>query len=116
MVAHGAPSCQPKRQTNMQIGFVFMKHDEDLDDDHQQESRFGIKEVVHLSVLAWSATILTAGYLNIIKADPTFVASIFTGCLANYGISRTDNSSGGRKQNKNTATDKTTKPTASPKR
>ena len=31
---------------------------------------------------------ITAGYLNIIKADPTFVASIFTGCLANYGISR----------------------------
>tara|TARA_R110002012_G_scaffold50719_2_gene131074 strand:+ start:1847 stop:2065 length:219 start_codon:yes stop_codon:yes gene_type:complete len=47
-----------------------------------------MKEVVHLSVLGWSATILTAGYLNIIKADPTFVASIFTGCLAHYGISR----------------------------
>jgi hypothetical protein len=37
------------------------------------------------------ATILTAGYLEIIRADPTFVASIFTGCLANYGISRASN-------------------------
>lgn len=92
-----------------------MKHDEDLDDDRQEDSRFGIKEVVHLSILGWSATILTAGYLNIIKADPTFVASIFTGCLANYGISRTDNSSGGRKQNKNIATDETSKPTGSSK-
>ena len=50
-----------------------------------------IHEIVHLAVLGWSATILTAGYLEIIRADPTFVASIFTGCLANYGISRASN-------------------------
>ena len=50
-----------------------------------------IHEIVQLAVLGWSATILTAGYLEIIRADPTFVASIFTGCLANYGISRASN-------------------------
>ena len=44
--------------------------------------------LVQLSVLGWSATILTAGYLGIVKADPTFVASVFTGCLAHYGITR----------------------------
>lgn len=47
-----------------------------------------LSALVQLSVLGWSATILTAGYLGIVKADPTFVASVFTGCLANYGITR----------------------------
>ena len=46
-----------------------------MKDDSDYDKGFGLKEVVHLSVLGWSATILTAGYLNIIKADPTFVAS-----------------------------------------
>ena len=50
-----------------------------------------IHEIVQHAVLGWSATILTACYLEIIRADPTFVASIFTGCLANYGISRASN-------------------------
>jgi len=56
--------------------------------DKQHKSPDRVAALVHLSVLGWSATILTAGYLNIIKADPTFVASIFTGCLAHYGITR----------------------------
>jgi len=56
--------------------------------DMQKGSPNRVAAIVHLSVLGWSATILTAGYLNIIKADPTFVASIFTGCLAHYGITR----------------------------
>ena len=56
--------------------------------DIEKGSPNRVAAIVHLSVLGWSATILTAGYLNIIKADPTFVASIFTGCLAHYGITR----------------------------
>lgn len=63
-----------------------------MDSEKTEEKNSRIAAVVHLSVLGWSATILTAGYLNIIKADPTFVASIFTGCLSAYGIQRTDNS------------------------
>ena len=65
--------------------------------DEKPDSALRLKEIVHLLVLGWSATILTAGYLNIIKADPTFVASIFTGCLAHYGISRLE--PGSKKQN-----------------
>ncbi len=60
--------------------------------ENEKDSSSRIAAVVHLSVLGWSATILTAGYLNIIKADPTFVASIFTGCLAHYGITRSNQS------------------------
>lgn len=63
-----------------------------MDPEKTEEKNSRIAAVVHLSVLGWSATILTAGYLNIIKADPTFVASIFTGCLSAYGIQRADNS------------------------
>jgi len=80
-----------------------------MKEDSDDEKGFGLKEVVHLSVLGWSATILTAGYLNIIKADPTFVASIFTGCLANYGISRTDNSK--KKEEPKAPKDKVSVPT-----
>ena len=60
--------------------------------ENEKDASSRIAAVVHLSVLGWSATILTAGYLNIIKADPTFVASIFTGCLAHYGITRSNQS------------------------
>lgn len=60
--------------------------------ENEKDGPSRIAAVVHLSVLGWSATILTAGYLNIIKADPTFVASIFTGCLAHYGITRSNQS------------------------
>ena len=64
-----------------------------MDQEEKEDLRNGrVAAIVHLSVLGWSATILTAGYLNIIKADPTFVASIFTGCLSAYGIQRADNS------------------------
>jgi hypothetical protein len=50
-----------------------------------------IGELVRLSVLSWSATLLTASYAGILpKMDPTFIASIFTGSLAWYGIERRD--------------------------
>jgi hypothetical protein len=48
-----------------------------------------IAELVRLSVLSWSAAMLTASYAGVLpKMDPTFIASIFTGSLAWYGISK----------------------------
>jgi hypothetical protein len=48
-----------------------------------------IAELVRLSVLTWTATLLTASYAGLLpKMDPTFIASIFTGSLAWYGISK----------------------------
>jgi hypothetical protein len=56
-----------------------------------------IAELVRLSVLAWTATLLTASYAGLLpKMDPTFIASIFTGSLAWYGISKME-----REQNPN---------------
>jgi len=43
--------------------------------------------IVQISVLIWSASILTAGWLGMIKnADTTFTAGIFTSILANFGV------------------------------
>lgn len=56
----------------------------------RQPSETRIAELVRLSVLAWSATMLTASYAGLLpKMDPTFIASIFTGSLAWYGIAKT---------------------------
>ena len=42
---------------------------------------------VQIAVLIWSASILTAGWLGVIKnADTTFTAGIFTSILANFGV------------------------------
>jgi hypothetical protein len=50
-----------------------------------------IAELVRLSVLSWSAAMLTASYAGVLpKMDPTFIASIFTGSLAWYGISKVE--------------------------
>ena len=49
-------------------------------------------EIVKGLVLVWSAGILTASYMGMLqKMDPTFVASLLSGTLASYGISRRDN-------------------------
>ena len=51
-------------------------------------------EIVKALVLVWSAGVLTASYMGMLqKMDPTFVASLLSGTLASYGISRIDKDS-----------------------
>ena len=51
-------------------------------------------EIVKALVLFWSAGVLTASYMGMLqKMDPTFVASLLSGTLASYGISRVDKNS-----------------------
>ncbi len=46
-----------------------------------------IPTVVQVTVLVWSAGILTAGWVGVLKnADTTFTAGIFTSILANFGV------------------------------
>ena len=50
-----------------------------------------ISTFVRITVLAWSGGILTLNYVSIPgipqqKIDPTFIASVFTGVLASFGI------------------------------
>ena len=60
-----------------------------LPDAHEQAAI--ISTFVRITVLAWSGGILTLNYVAIPgvpqqKIDPTFIASVFTGVLASFGI------------------------------
>ena len=60
---------------------------------------------VRVGVLIWSAAILTLNYVSIPglpaqrQIDPTFIASIFTGALATFGIQRTNSASSNSSSN-----------------
>jgi len=60
---------------------------------------------VRVGVLIWSAAILTLNYVSIPglpaqkQIDPTFIASIFTGALATFGIQRTNSASSSNSTN-----------------
>ena len=57
----------------------------------QDEQAAIISTLVRIGVLVWSGGILTLNYVTIPglaqqKIDPTFIASVFTGVLASFGI------------------------------
>ena len=62
-------------------------------DDKEEQLAF-LSTIVRLSVLVWSAGILTLAYVKLPEAlkipeqklDPTFIASVFTGTLATFGV------------------------------
>ena len=58
--------------------------------DHEESAAI-LSSMVRLGVLVWSGGILTLNYVAIPgvpqqKIDPTFIASVFTGVLASFGI------------------------------
>ena len=58
--------------------------------DHEESAAI-LSSMVRLGVLVWSGGILTLNYVSIPgipqqKIDPTFIASVFTGVLASFGI------------------------------
>ena len=67
-------------------------------EDKEEQLAF-LSTVVRLAVLTWSAGILTLNYVEIPgyvqeqKIDPTFIASVFTGTLATFGVA-----AGGKKK------------------
>lgn len=51
----------------------------------------GVATLVRVVILAWSGAILTLNYVSIPgvpqkQIDPTFIASVFTGTLATFGV------------------------------
>ena len=68
-------------------------------DDKEEQLAF-LSTIVRLAVLVWSAGILTLNYVKIPgyergeRIDPTFIASVFTGTLATFGVA-----AGGKKKN-----------------
>ncbi len=68
----------------------FGKAKEALLPDAEEQAAI-ISTAVRIAVLAWSGGILTLNYVAIPgvpqqKIDPTFIASVFTGVLASFGI------------------------------
>ena len=51
----------------------------------------GVSTLVRVIILGWSASILTLNYVTVPgipqkNIDPTFIASVFTGVLATFGV------------------------------
>ena len=71
-------------------------------DDKEEQLAF-LSTVVRLAVLFWSAGILTLAYVKLPaafnipeqKLDPTFIASVFTGTLATFGVQAAGKKKGG---------------------
>jgi len=70
-------------------GIIGKIKDKILPDEDEQAAI--ISTFVRLGVLVWSGGILTLNYVAIPgvpqqKIDPTFIASVFTGVLASFGV------------------------------
>ena len=67
--------------------------------DDKEEQLVYLATLIRVVVLVWSAGILTLNYVKIPgyeqgdKIDPTFIASVFTGTLATFGVA-----AGGKKK------------------
>ena len=71
---------------------------EKTDDDDKSEV---LGNLVKVTVLIWSASLLTFSYVRlpngqkILDFDPTFIASVFSGSLAAFGLSPAKSGGGG---------------------
>ena len=71
---------------------IFAKLKESVDD--KEDQMMILSTFVRLGILVWSGAILTLAYVELPEAlkipkqdlDPTFIASVFTGVLATFGV------------------------------
>ena len=71
---------------------IFQKMKESVDE--REEQLAVLSTMVRLGILIWSGGILTLAYIKLPpalgipeqKLDPTFIASVFTGTLATFGV------------------------------
>ena len=80
---------EEKKEEGKKKGVFGKVKDAILPDPEEQAAI--ISTFVRITVLAWSGGILTLNYVAIPgvpqqKIDPTFIASVFTGVLASFGI------------------------------
>jgi hypothetical protein len=81
----------PKEEKDKKKGFFGKMKDAAEDHEGQLEA---ISTMVRLGILIWSGGILTLAYIKLPaafgipeqKLDPTFIASVFTGVLATFGV------------------------------
>ena len=78
---------------------------EKQDHDHEDKSEV-LGNLVKVVVLIWSASLLTFSYVRlpngqkILDFDPTFIASVFSGSLAAFGLSPAKAGGNGKTQAK----------------
>ena len=80
---------------------LFQKFKESVDDKEEQLAV--LSTMVRLGILIWSGGILTLAYIKLPpalgipeqKLDPTFIASVFTGTLATFGVQAAKKSGNG---------------------
>ena len=82
---------------------IFTKLKENVDDHEEQMAVLGA--AVRLGVVIWSGFIITLAYVELpmvkksaTAGDITFVASIFTGALATFGLSTGNGKKNDKKQ------------------
>ena len=88
-----------KEEPKKKVGLIG-KFKEAVDDKEEQIAI--LSTFVRLAVLVWAGGILTLAYVKLPEAlkipeqklDPTFIASVFTGVLATFGVQ-----AGGKKKN-----------------
>jgi hypothetical protein len=74
--------------------------------DHDEDKSEVLGNLVKVVVLIWSASLLTFSYVRlpngqkILDFDPTFIASVFSGSLAAFGLSPAKNGGNGNGQTK----------------
>tara|TARA_B100002019_G_scaffold192810_1_gene166818 strand:+ start:149 stop:460 length:312 start_codon:yes stop_codon:yes gene_type:complete len=78
-----------------------------VDEKEQDEDKSEVLgNLVKVVVLIWSASLLTFSYVRlpngqkILDFDPTFIASVFSGSLAAFGLSPAKNGGGNGNQQK----------------
>ena len=92
----------PKKKPEKPKGF-FGRLKEASEDKEEQLAI--LSTFVRLGILVWSGGILTLAYVDLPKAlnfpeqdlDPTFIASVFTGVLATFGVQTAKKNNGGGK-------------------
>tara|TARA_B100001057_G_scaffold43337_1_gene38745 strand:+ start:139 stop:573 length:435 start_codon:yes stop_codon:yes gene_type:complete len=87
---------EPKKEEPKKVG-PLGKLKELAEDKEEQMEIFST--FVRLGILIWSGGILTLNYVSIPNfpqknIDPTFIASVFTGVLASFGIQTAKNKNG----------------------
>ena len=76
--------------------FKLFMSDSNLKKEESKSNKFdwadeGLSALVRVVILSWSAAILTLNYVTIPgvpqkNIDPTFIASVFKGTLATFGV------------------------------
>ena len=81
-------------------------------EDHDEDKSEVLGNLVKVVVLIWSASLLTFSYVRlpngnkILDFDPTFIASVFSGSLAAFGLSPAKNGGNGNGNGKTTVAKK----------